>query len=497
MPTRFRTTLLMVFIVGLPVIAQPVPDMLPAPGPVATRPTAPPLPISLPDLPPLPPAKAKPAPNPLPLPLPPALPLLGSLDTPPRATDRVLALEPYWNDGLFLRTADRRLVAHLGGMLHYDAAWFSGGRSVQDAPGGVGRFFDSVNPRRLRLLADGAYRDTFDFRLEVEFMNGVANGFGVTNSPVPGDAYVTVWDLPWLGNVRVGNQKEWFSLERLTGANNLIFLERSPLADFSANAGQNVARSPGISAFRTWANDSLFTAVGVYKNIDNPLGVGIGDGEYAVTGRVAALPVWLPEAQTYWHVGGAMSHRDPVGGVARAVGRGAVRNAPFALLNLIADSGPITADGQTLFNLESAFASGPLTVSGEFTANLIDRPPADGGTLAYKGFYAQASYFLTGEHRDWDARNGVFRRVTPLRPFDPRAGSWGGWEVGGRFSLLDLDDGGVNGGRASGVTLGLTWYLSTNVRWQVNYDYLYRNGGPDPTVRGSIHSLGTRLALDF
>jgi len=459
--------------------------------------------LPLPELPPFPtvmPPVAPPAVFVPPLAIP-ALP-------PPAAAAAPLTFEPYWNNGLYFRTPDRSFVMHLGGVLQYDATFYTGGWGVQNLPGGVGQFNDGVNARRLRLMLDGTWYDTFDYKLEVEFMNGFspagltgpASTATVSNSPGPTDAFVTIKHVPWVGNVRVGNQKEWFSLEHMESARQLMFLERSHLFDFSQPSAFNNGRSPGISTFRTWANDSLFTAIGVYKNESDLLGFGLGDGDYAVTGRVAALPVWLPQAQTYWHVGGAMSHRDPDGGQVRVRVRNGVRNAPFPLLNLIADTGTIDADSQTLFNLESAFVSGPLTVSGEFTTNVISGARvggADLGSLAFNGFYAQASYFLTGEHREWDPQVGFFKRVTPLRQFDPRRGSWGGWEVGARASHLNLDDGGVNGGRLSNVTLGLTWYWTANMRVQANYDYLYRDGGTNPLARGPIHSLGMRLALDF
>jgi len=47
--------------------------------------------------------------------------------------------------------------------------------------------------------------------------------------------------------------------------------------------------SPGVSTYRTWANDRVFTAIGTYKN-ESDL-IGLGDGNYAVTGRVAGLPI--------------------------------------------------------------------------------------------------------------------------------------------------------------------------------------------------------------
>jgi phosphate-selective porin OprO/OprP len=505
MPTHIRPLLVTaaLFVGVASADAQPRPADPNAPGPVATRPTAPPIPIPLPDVPPV---TAGSRPTPAPAASPP--PLQSVYVPPPPSTDRTLAFEPYWNNGLYFRTTDRQFVAHLGGVLQYDAAWYTGGRGVQSFPGGVGRFDDGVNARRLRVMLDGTWYDSFDYKLEVEFMNGFSPAgltgrpsvTTVSDSPGPTDAYVTVKHVPWVGNVRIGNQKEWFSLEHMESARLLLFMERSPLFDASQPSAFNNGRSPGISAFRTWANDSLFTAIGVYKNVSDLLGFGLGDGDYAVTGRLGVLPVWLPHLQTYWHVGGAMSRRDPVNGQVQVRVRNSVRNAPFPLLNLIADTGPIAAERQTLFNLETAFASGPLTVSGEFTTNLIEVARVGGvspGTLSYHGVYAQASYFLTGEHREWDPQVGFFKRVTPLRNFDPRGGSWGGWEVGARVSHLDVDSRGVNGGRLSNATLGLTWYWTANMRVQLNYDYLYRDGGANPLARGSIHSLGTRLALDF
>jgi len=216
---------------------------------------------------------------------------------------------------------------------------------------------------------------------------------------------------------------------------------------------------------------------------------------------VAGLPVWEPDSQMYWHVGGAMSHRDPVAGRVQIRIRNEVRNGPFPLLNLIANTGAITAESQDLYNLETAAAYGPLTVSGEYTANLVNGARQGSGpnvgTLAYQGFYVQSMVFLTGEHRGWDQGTASFKRVVPLDDLSFSHGTWGAVEAGARYTYLNLDDKGVNGGRLNDLTLGLTWYWNANARLQVNYDYLYRDGGPNPLAKGAIHSLGTRLALDF
>ena len=420
-----------------------------------------------------------------------------------------LKFEAYWNNGLFFRSPDKGFSAHVGGTIHYDGAWYTGGEAVQRFPNGVGRFSDGVNARRMRLYMEGSYYNNIDYKFEVEFMNGFSpngltgpvSGGTVSNSPGPTDAWVTVKEVPFFGNVRIGNQKEWFSLEHLEGYRSLQYMERSYLFDFSQATAFNNGFSPGVSTYRTWVNDRVFTAIGAYKNESDLIGFGLGDGNYAVTGRVAGLPVWMPEEQMYWHVGGAMSHRDPVGGQVRVRIRDSVRNAPFPLLNLIGDTGNIDAKSQTLFNLETAAAYGPLTVSAEYTANLINGAHVgtgpDLGTVRYQGFYAQSMIFLTGEHRAWDPKIGAFKRVSPLKNLSLKDGTYGAFEVGARYTYLDLDDKGINGGRLNNATIGTTWYWNPNVRIQTNYDYLYRDGGRNPLAKGSIHGFGTRLAMDF
>jgi phosphate-selective porin OprO/OprP len=80
------------------------------------------------------------------------------------------------------------------------------------------------------------------------------------------------------------------------------------------------------------------------------------------------------------------------------------------------------------------------------------------------------SYFLTGEHRSYSKNKGAFDRVKPKQNFglDKEKG-WGAWEIAGRYSYLDLSDGGISGGELDDFTLGVNWYLYPNVRIMGNY----------------------------
>ena len=87
------------------------------------------------------------------------------------------------------------------------------------------------------------------------------------------------------------------------------------------------------------------------------------------------------------------------------------------------------------------------------------------------------------------------RRVgTGTRP--PR-GTGGAWEVGARYSFVDLTAGPVRGGKLDDVTLGLTWYLNPLFRVDFNYEYLYRHDVSNEATAGLQHAFGTRIALDF
>ena len=75
---------------------------------------------------------------------------------------------------------------------------------------------------------------------------------------------------------------------------------------------------------------------------------------------------------------------------------------------------------------------------------------------------AYGSYVLTGESRRYRKNVGAFGRVHPER------GS-GAWELVGRYSYLDLNSDGIEGGVLHDWTLGLNWYINFHSRVMFNY----------------------------
>ena len=136
-------------------------------------------------------------------------------------------------------------------------------------------------------------------------------------------------------------------------------------------------------------------------------------------------------------------------------------------LDYVTDTGKFTADDVHILGAEAAWVWGSLSLQGEYMAAFADRPQ-DGAAFLH-GFYTQASYFLTGEHRPYESANGVFKAPKPLKPFPTKG--LGTWEVAARYSFLDLGASGLSdkARRVQDLTLGLNWYLNPNVRMGWNY----------------------------
>ena len=73
----------------------------------------------------------------------------------------------------------------------------------------------------------------------------------------------------------------------------------------------------------------------------------------------------------------------------------------------------------------------------------------------FAGYYVQASYFLTGEMRGYNKASGCFtRREARRRTRSAKEGGHGAWELGLRYSAIDLVDDGIDEGELTDVTAG-------------------------------------------
>ncbi len=369
--------------------------------------------------------------------------LEGKIEDIPEASS--LGLRAKWKDGLYMETADQKYKLQIGGRMQFDTAFFGEDEALKSVLGGQE---NGVEFRRMRIFLKGTIYDRSEFKAQLEFSSGEV---------VFRDVYMGLKDAPVVGNIRIGHFYEPFHLDELTSDNDSTFLERS-LADAFVPG-----RKSGIMLFDSALDERMTWAAGVFRDTDGQ-GKGHGDGDFNYTARVTGLPWYKDDGRKLLHLGADYSRRDP-GGNFR------VRARPEAHLSSIryVDTGVFTADTVHLANAEAALVLGPFSAQGEYLRAFVDTGSGGAGGLEFSGYYVQASYFLTGEHRPYSTSSGTFGRVRPKRPFRGEQKGPGAWELALRYSGLNLDDGPVRGGEERNITAGVNWYLNPQVRVTLNY----------------------------
>jgi phosphate-selective porin OprO/OprP len=263
------------------------------------------------------------------------------------------------------------------------------------------------------------------------------------------------------GDFRLGQFKTPVGWEEASSSSATTFLERA-LPVQAANMGRRIGADWSYYGIPNWL---LYAA---YFSGGDLNGKNKGHGP---AGRV----VWNPvnrqpgagsrEESNVIHLGIAASRE---GRDATTDGRGIVsdpaarfRARPEANLlgTRLVDTGNLAFPGSIdRLGLEAAWIHGPLLVQGEYLTFSAD--PAGKPSYRGDGFYAQGSWVLTGESRPY--KNGSIGNVRPMNDY-------GAFEVALRYSLVDLNDAPVLGGKEHDWTIGANWYLGQHLKFQANY----------------------------
>jgi phosphate-selective porin OprO/OprP len=396
-------------------------------------------------------------------------------------------------DGFGLQSPDKAFQLKIGGMIGYDWAWFDQDRELMES---IGDDQDGTGFNFARIRLAGTVYDIIEYAAEYDFATQTG-----ADGPEFKDVYIQLNGIPYGGgrtaSFRAGHFREPFSLEELTSTRFRTFMERGLLNALVPG------RNPGVQiSDALWGEEKSerFTyALGVFKNADNWPSSNDSDEDqgYIFTGRVTALPFYRDAGRELVHVGLAYSRRNPDGAV---LGWAARPESRLSLVRYVdTERFPLyrlrdaRADDVDLLGLELAGVYGPFSLQGEYV--LADVDTTFDGNRSFDGYYAQASYFLTGEHRPYRNSLGIFDRVKPKRNFGWKADDGlGAWEIAARYSTIDLSDGAVRGGEQDDITLGLNWYLNPNTRVMWNYIH----GDVDHELYGGdFDTLQMRFQVDF
>ncbi|MCJ7683112.1 MAG: OprO/OprP family phosphate-selective porin [Desulfobacteraceae bacterium] len=400
--------------------------------------------------------------------------------------DPLIGWHYYWRDGFHIESANKKLKTRFYGRVMVDGGYIGADEALQEAfpdlQGGNADF------RELRVILTGTAYDHIDFKFDMDFAN-------VRDIK---DIWIGYRKVPFFGDIRVGHFKEPFSMEQLGSTTNITFMERA-LPTEAMSPGRNM----GIMCRNSALDDRMTWAAGAFLVTGSFSGVGGFSDQLtdaygtAITARVTGLPRYADNGRTLFHLGFSYSHQ--FRNKDRAESDMKLRAHPESRLTdqVLVNTGEFPAEGADLFGGELAMISGPLSFQGEYFHIFTDASTV--GNPRFWGFYGYASYFLTGEHRSYDRSRGIFTGITPKEDFHLLEKGWGAWELGFRFSHLDLNDKGINGGKETNFTFGVNWYLNEKTRFMFNYirAKVKNRETPPPIEDGIADILQVRFQIIF
>jgi phosphate-selective porin OprO and OprP len=205
------------------------------------------------------------------------------------------------------------------------------------------------------------------------------------------------------------------------------------------------------------------------------------DGTRSTRGG-AARAWWTPERSDdgVWHFGLAATAEDVTTDALALSARAESRlQAPRAARL------PTLTDASTLYRqgFEVLWLSGAWYGQGEFARQVIGRElHAD---FVGDGWYLQLGRAFGAGRRSY--KGGTVQAMDAGRTF----------EIGLRFSGIELEDGAEHGGEAHTAALAATWYLQPETRVQANLVDVHRSGSPGAVAPPDFRVLEMRLQWVF
>jgi phosphate-selective porin OprO/OprP len=363
---------------------------------------------------------------------------------------------------------------------------------------------NGVELRRARLGVEGVLFYDWKYKFEADF---------AADEVALKDVYVAYAN--WLGGaelseIRAGNYYVYASMEEVTSSRFITFLERASFTEAFLPSGTADRQTGGgiLLGDQHWSFQTGYYGAGVEEQ-----GSFFNDtNTFSVRGTLAPIN----NDTTVVHLGGSFRHRES--GDLREDGapelfRYRARGADLHLADRFVQT-PGTdfggfARSDDMFVLEGAFVWRSLSVQGEYAQLKADLAPSIADVNpTYNGWYVDASWFITGEMRNYESTTGEFGRIKVKNPVyaGGHRGGWGAWQIAGRYDVLDLSD------KAAAITafgavdceecreqktwlLGLNWWTTdyTAIKLQVSQSKI--DGGVNDGAK--ITGVGVRAQVDW
>ena len=297
-----------------------------------------------------------------------------------------------------------------------------------------------------------------------------------SGTPEIKDAYIAFTGVKNL-EIKAGNFKENFSIQRNTTSRYLQFMER-PMVTYlapSRHMGINVKYSlPAL-----WASAGVFGPA--LEDAETQTAIEDGNKDYGLdcglsyTGKIVYRPLHKMKDASL-HIGAAVSYRNPK--TSSTDGYNAVRystrNTTAINRKKVLDTDAIQyLNNELAWTFELAGHYKGLRYEGAYIARkpFVDEAKWEAKVGAAPeftpawGWYVQAGYLLFGGNQNYDAGGAKYTRTNNGK-------SWGDIELCARVEYCDFNISKyVMGGSAYAYSLGLNFHVTRNVKFVINYQY--------------------------
>ena len=360
-----------------------------------------------------------------------------------------------------------------GGFIQYDYDSYDGAYNA-------GLDGDSANEsewRRSRIYAKGTRGENwaYDFTIDIDDDSEEAS---VDSASIRYNGFKNT-------QLILGRLKAPFSLEELTSDKWVTTIERAAIYE--------------VGNFLSGKPDFQIAAHGMWNNLSGQLHF-IDEGEedddasdaFSIAARIAnRFLIGDQETKHHFaHLGAAYAVRD-FGNAGSSMDFRS-RLAAHTIGDRPTAGNDVVVEDADQFGLEAAYVNGPISFQGEYLMADFDGESSSpaGADVDVDGFYALATYMLTGESRGYKTSTSKFDKPEPKNKY-------GAWELAAKYEEGEVDiDNNPNGDAEYDImTLGVNWYPNTNVRFSLNYlmvdtDNFQFGGSGGGLTNPTLESLG-------
>ena len=335
---------------------------------------------------------------------------------------------------------------------------------------GLTKIGNGMQMRRTRFAVKAQLDKNWYGELDTDWTSG---------TPEIKDAYLGFTGVDNL-EIKMGNFKENFSIQRNTTSRYLQFMERPMVTYLAPSRHMGVNFKYSLPAI--WASAGVFGPAledaethGAMEDLNKDAGINEG---LSYTAKLVYRPLHKSKTSSL-HIGAAVSYREPklTSGEGKYTVRYSSRNSTGINRKKFLDTDAIqNLDHELAYTFELAGHHKGLRYEAAYIARQAYVDPSagiDDITPAY-GWYAQAGYLLFGGHQNYDAGGAKYTRTNNGR-------SWGDIELCARIEYCDFNISKYYlGGSAYAYTLGLNYHVTRNVKFVINYQFndndVYANG---------------------